>query len=54
MHAQEQAVPEQRLTELESEALFILADELDDKGWGYGFSSLFRCGCSGLMKPDTN
>ena len=44
MHAQEQAVPEQTLTELESEALFILADELDGKGWGYGFSSLFKCG----------
>lgn len=44
MHAQEQAVLEQKLTELESEALFILADELDEKGWGYGFSSLFKCG----------
>ena len=44
MRAQEQAVLEQKLTELESDALFILADELGDKGWGYGFSSLFRCG----------
>lgn len=44
MHVQEQALPKQRLTELESEALFILADELDGKGWGHGFSSLFKCG----------
>lgn len=44
MHAQEQAVPEQRLTERESEALFTLADELDEKGWGYGFSTFFKCG----------
>lgn len=44
MHIQEQALPEQTLTELESEALFTLVEELEEKGWGYGFSCLFRCG----------
>ena len=41
---QKQKVPEQELTEVESEALFILLDELEEKGWGYGASALFRCG----------
>lgn len=50
MHTQEGVVPEQRLTGLESEALFILADELEGKGWGYGFSSLFKCGV--FIAPD--
>lgn len=44
MFAQSKAVHEQKLTEIESEALFILVDELAEKGWGYGASPLFRCG----------
>ena len=44
MFAQSKAVPEQKLTEIEAEALFILVDELAEKGWGYGASPLFRCG----------
>lgn len=44
MYIQEQALPEQTLTGLESETLFTLVEELEEKGWGYGFSCLFRCG----------
>lgn len=44
MHTQERKWPDQALTELESEALFALVEELEEKGWGYGFSCLFRCG----------
>jgi len=44
MHTQDQTLVGQSLTELESEALFALVEELEEKGWGYGFSCLFRCG----------
>lgn len=35
---------EQKLTELETEAAFILLDELGKKGWGYGTSNHFNSG----------
>lgn len=44
MLTESKAVPEQVLTDIEGEALYILVDELAEKGWGYGASSLFRCG----------
>src|SRR5690606_41832898 len=44
MHTQDQTLVGQSLTELESEALFALVEELEENGWGYGFSCLFRCG----------
>lgn len=44
MFEQSKAVSEQKLTEIEAEALLILVDELAEKGWGYGASPLFRCG----------